>query len=261
MGIFDGIKKAISPRDGWANPMSYGPQLVDKFSGEGKGFESMIPGIGDAQAQSEANATNIKLAAQNRQWTEMMSNTAYQRAMADMEKAGLNPILAYQQGGASVPSVGAATVNPESKSGLANAALSAYTGISAARSQQQQANTAQAQAESTVQLQASAAAQNVANTAKTQAETAKTIETIKSEKVKRQLMESQIPLNNVKSSAASLVEKGTHKIDNMFDSLLKSAAKPSTSSDGLHYKNPLNPKNWFNDDKQPTKPASKTGNW
>ena len=79
-----------------------------------------IGAIGSAVGQASANDTNMKIAEKNNEFNahqaelnrgfqERMSNSAYQRATADMRAAGINPMLAISQGGANSPSGGAAS--------------------------------------------------------------------------------------------------------------------------------------------------------
>ena len=74
--------------------------------------------------QRSANQQNRAIAREQMAFQERMSSSAYQRSMDDMRQAGLNPMLAYQQGGAST--AGGASARMESE--LQPAVSSAVSG-------------------------------------------------------------------------------------------------------------------------------------
>lgn len=93
--------------------MQAGPSLLS-YQGQ------METNAANAQQAYEANrasrenaksawAFDARMARENRKFQERMSNSAMQRSVKDMEKAGINPLLGIAKGGASTPAGSAAS--------------------------------------------------------------------------------------------------------------------------------------------------------
>ena len=98
--------------------VSFDETGTSKFS---EWFKRNLPGVNNlwnratgnalTTAEEQANQFSADEAQKQRDWETQMSNTAYQRQVADMKAAGINPALAMNGGasGASTPSGSAAT--------------------------------------------------------------------------------------------------------------------------------------------------------
>lgn len=114
--------------DGFSNFMDSGlggladvlnPQRAEERAFERAEVSANNHLLRDLYIQNNANQFNAEQAQIQRDFEKQMSDTAYQRAVEDMKKAGINPIMALSNGGAEVPQ-GASASASSARSGGAN---------------------------------------------------------------------------------------------------------------------------------------------
>lgn len=85
------------------------------------------------QIAADANEASAASVRAQMDFQRDMSNTSYQRSVADMRAAGINPMLAAMRGGASTPSGSSYTAQMPNQKDVGASAIQAFQGGSSAR--------------------------------------------------------------------------------------------------------------------------------
>lgn len=124
MGLLDGLLDVITP-----------------------GVGALASGLFGFLGQDSANDQSAQSVKDQMAFQERMSNTSYQRGVKDMQAAGLNPMLAFSQGGASTPGGSSMKFDNKWAAGATSAAQAAGVSNALATVGQTQASTEQMRAQ------------------------------------------------------------------------------------------------------------------
>jgi len=120
MGLFSGVLDAVTSV---AKPITQVISPIAPLLG------GLAGAAGSYLGTTSANQANIAQTKEQMDFQERMSNTSYQRAIQDMKAAGLSPMLAYSQGGASAPQGAAAKVDSALGNAVNSATAATQTGV------------------------------------------------------------------------------------------------------------------------------------
>lgn len=121
-------KGAAGDNENLYNMLSYSEYLTGK-NNDYNSAEAEKNRAFQANESAIARKFNAEQAQMNRDWQEMMSNTAHQRQVKDLKAAGLNPVLSVNGGQGAAVTSGSAAQTSAQGSAQASADTSAATAI------------------------------------------------------------------------------------------------------------------------------------